>query len=93
MTVHFTPRDRYILSLLCHGLEAKGIAAKLEVTVGTTHTHIRSLYRKAGVAGSHQLVLYVMQQPTSLQSGSLCTQGLHLPGLDSCPYCQAVRVA
>ena len=93
MTTRFTRRDRLILAMLCQGMDAKEVAARLEIALRTAHKHIRTLYRRAAVAGAHQLVLYVMQQPDALRPGCDCQQGIHLPGSDSCPYCQVMQKA
>jgi len=92
--VHFSRRQRLILSMLCQGLSAKEIAASLEIAVGTAHTHIRNLYEKAGVAGDRQLILYVMQQPHAMRPGRECHRGLHPVGRDcTCPHCLAMLLA
>jgi len=91
--VRFSRRDRHILRMLCQGNDAKEIADELEICLGTTHTHIRSLYRKAGLVCDRHLIVYAMQQPDALQPGTECHPGLHQVGADSCPYCQAMSKA
>lgn len=92
-TAVFSVRDRQILAMLCQGLAPKEIADKLEIAEGTAHTHIRSLYRRAGVRDDRQLIIYVMQQPHALERGAAVRPGLHEPGTcdqQECPYCRAM---
>ncbi len=88
--VRFSPRERFILSLICHGASDKEIAAQLEIRPKTARTHILRLTRKTGLADDRQLILYVMQHPESLHISGPHQHGLHMPGSDQCPYCQVV---
>ncbi|MEP4078356.1 response regulator [Haloferula sp.] len=47
--VSLTPREQEILGLIVEGLTAKEIAEKLDVSVHTTDTHTRHLFKKLGV--------------------------------------------
>lgn len=47
--VFLSPREQEILSLIVEGLTAKEIAASLDVSVHTTDTHTRNLFKKLGV--------------------------------------------
>lgn len=51
-----TAREAEILSLLCEGLSYKMIAARLKISRGTVHCHIKRLYRKLEVNSSTQAV-------------------------------------
>lgn len=91
MTVRFRPREREILRKLCQGFDAKQIAADLEISESTAHNHIRNLYRKAQLAGAHQLPLYVLQQPVALRAPTDLLPGLHQPRADcQCCVCRAL---
>jgi predicted ArsR family transcriptional regulator len=80
--------------MLCQGESPKDIAAKLEISVNTAHTHVRNLASKAGVVGDRQLILYSMQQPQAMRPGRFCRPGLHAPLPEcTCPYCLAMLVA
>jgi DNA-binding CsgD family transcriptional regulator len=89
--VRFSPRDRFILALICRGASDKEIAAELEIHPKTARTHILRLTRKVGLADDRQLVLYVMQHPETLHLSGPHQYGLHAPGSDRCPYCQVVQ--
>jgi DNA-binding NarL/FixJ family response regulator len=45
-----TDRERDVLALMAQGLSDRGIAEKLSVSTATVETHVRSVYRKAGIA-------------------------------------------
>ena len=47
--VALSPREKQILALIVEGLTAKEIAIKLEVSIHTTDTHTRHLFKKLGV--------------------------------------------
>ncbi|YCM42766.1 response regulator transcription factor [Verrucomicrobiaceae bacterium 227] len=47
--VSLSPREREILHLIVEGLTAKEIASRLSVSIHTTDTHTRHLFKKLGV--------------------------------------------
>ena len=47
--VALSPREKQILTLIVEGLTAKEIAEKLSVSIHTTDTHTRHLFKKLGV--------------------------------------------
>ena len=47
--VSLSPREREILGLIVEGLTAKEIAHQLDVSIHTTDTHTRHLFKKLGV--------------------------------------------
>jgi DNA-binding NarL/FixJ family response regulator len=49
MSVHFSPRQAEIVSMIAGGLEDKEIARELGVSVTTVRTHLQRLYRQIGV--------------------------------------------
>ena len=42
-------REEDVIELLCKGKTVKEISAELMVTVNTTKTHLRGIYKKLGV--------------------------------------------
>lgn len=46
--VQLTARERAILGLLAESLTAESIARRLNISAGTVHKHLASLYRKLG---------------------------------------------
>jgi len=91
--IRFNFRERMLLDLICRGLSDKEIAAKFDLCPKSGAAIVRKLYRKAGLQDDRQLILYVMQQPQVLQPEGQGHTGLHQPGGDACPYCQAMRAA
>ncbi len=57
-TPHLSDREQEVLRLLAAGLSDDDIASQLVISVGTTRTHIRSIYRKLGVHNRVQAVRY-----------------------------------
>jgi DNA-binding NarL/FixJ family response regulator len=47
--VSLSPREREILALIVEGLTAKEIAGRLGVSIHTTDTHTRNMFKKLGV--------------------------------------------
>mgnify|MGYP002633182787 CR=1 FL=1 len=47
--VFLSPREREILALIVEGLTAKEIADRLDVSIHTTDTHTRHMFKKLGV--------------------------------------------
>jgi len=57
---HLTKREKEILNLIASGRTNAEIADTLNVSPQTVKTHIRNLYRKIGVQGRLQAVLYAV---------------------------------
>lgn len=53
-----SPRESEVLALLCQGMDNDEIASRALVGTNTLKTHIRSLYRKIGVASRTRAVLW-----------------------------------
>lgn len=51
-----TPREAEILDLVVHGLPGKLVARELGIALVTVNGHLKSLYRKCGVAGRDELL-------------------------------------
>jgi DNA-binding NarL/FixJ family response regulator len=57
-------RETQVIDLLTKGLRYKEIAAKLEISYATVHTHIRHIYKKLGVkCRTEAVALYLRQHP------------------------------
>lgn len=56
-----TEREAEVLRLLAAGLSNRRIAERLVVSVRTVHAHVRSIYRKLGVASRVDAVRYAIQ--------------------------------
>jgi DNA-binding NarL/FixJ family response regulator len=57
-----TPREREVMGLLVQGLSNKEIGHRLGIEVVTVALHLRSIYRKLGVASRTQAVRLAMEQ-------------------------------
>lgn len=57
-----TPRELDVLTQLVGGLSYKLIADKLQVSYGTVHTHIKSIYRKLHVASMTEAVSKALKE-------------------------------
>ena len=55
-TIHLTPRERQVLTLLARGVDQKGIAAQLVLSEKTVATHIQRLLAKLGAHSRAQAV-------------------------------------
>lgn len=62
-----TPREREILGGVAEGLTSKEIAAKFGVSPRTVETHRRNLCEKLGLAGSHSLLQFAMENRQLLE--------------------------
>ena len=51
-----TAREAEVLGKVVEGRGAKQIARTLEIALGTVNTHLKAVYRKAGVAGRQELL-------------------------------------
>ncbi|MDD4142477.1 MAG: response regulator transcription factor [Bacteroidales bacterium] len=54
----FTPRELGIIELCVKGLQAKEIAAALNISTGTVNTHKNNIFKKLGINNSVELVNY-----------------------------------
>lgn len=59
--LHFTPREKDIMSLLMIGLTNKEIAEKLIVTIHTVKVYIEQIYEKTSCHNRVQLVIYILR--------------------------------
>lgn len=55
--VHFTHRQREVLTLLCEGLPNKVIARRLNIAPATVKVHIGHIFRELGVSSRLQAVV------------------------------------
>ena len=56
-TTPLTPRETEILQLLCEAKPYKVIASDLEISVGTVHSHIKSIYKKLEVSSQSEAMI------------------------------------
>jgi two-component system nitrate/nitrite response regulator NarL len=56
--INLTGKEREIVSFICHGYRNKEIASKLSISEQTIKSHCNRIYKKIGVSGRLQLVLY-----------------------------------
>lgn len=56
-SVHLTPRQLEVLSLLCEGLPNKLICRQLNISTGTVKVHIGCILRELGVSSRLQAVV------------------------------------
>jgi DNA-binding NarL/FixJ family response regulator len=59
---HLTQREKELLSHLAKGLSYSQAADAMQVSLGTTQTHVRNLYRKLGVHSGLQALSKAKQQ-------------------------------
>ncbi len=57
-----TPREREILTLVCHGLSNKEIAQHLYLSVRTVENHLASIYGKLGVRSRTEAAVLAVQR-------------------------------
>ena len=57
-----TPREREIVELLLHGYRVASIAPRLYLSTHTIRNHLKSVFRKAGVASQAELIELVRQR-------------------------------
>jgi DNA-binding NarL/FixJ family response regulator len=56
----FTPREREVLEALCMGLSTKEIALRLDLSLATVRSLIRTLLTKTGTRDQNSLLLHVI---------------------------------
>ena len=61
-TVHLTPREREVLSLLCEGLPNKSIGRRLNISAGTVKIHVGKILSGLGAASRLQAVVIAHRQ-------------------------------
>ena len=90
-SVHFTPRERDILAEVCQGSPNKQIAARLEITPLTAKRYVSSLIRSLKLDNRSVLLIWVLQHPSAVTSGSAAFS-LHKQGC-ACAgaYCVSMR--
>jgi DNA-binding CsgD family transcriptional regulator len=65
--VHFSPRQREVLTWLLKAASEKEIAHKLRISVNTVHQHVTQVYRLAGVSGRAELLVRMLGQGPGVQ--------------------------
>jgi len=78
--VRFNRRERDLGELLAAAMRPKIIAEHLEIANSTCHERIDAMCLKAKVSDRAELMLYIYQNPTSLDPGSANEPGLHAVG-------------
>jgi DNA-binding NarL/FixJ family response regulator len=61
-TVHLTPREREVLSLLCEGLPNKSIGRRLNISAGTVKIHVGKILSSLGASSRLQAVVIAQRQ-------------------------------
>jgi DNA-binding CsgD family transcriptional regulator len=75
-TIRFLLPERQVLWMLSQGWNDKQIAGELEISPRAARDRVRKLVRKARVADSRQLVVFIAQQPGCLEKDRHCVPGL-----------------
>lgn len=60
MKTSLSPTELQIAELYCHGLVDKEISEQVRKPIWTVRNHKRHIYRKLGIATTHELVLYMV---------------------------------
>ena len=60
--IQLSPREKEILKALVEGMSYKMIAASLDITFGTVHTHIKKIYEKLHVNSKGEAVSKALRQ-------------------------------
>src|SRR5437879_3288635 len=77
MAIHFSPRQRQIVSLVAHGSSDKEIAAQLGLSPRTVRTHLEKLFHRHGFRSRAEAVsAWLGGDPHALVR----------PKSDECPY-------
>lgn len=72
-------REREVLSLMAEGLGNQAIAARLVVTDGAVHKHIRSIFNKLGLPPDHESDRRVVAVLRHLQATGMGRAGQSVP--------------
>jgi DNA-binding NarL/FixJ family response regulator len=59
--IGLTPRETHVVSLIAAGVPNKEIARRLDLSMNTVKSHIRSAYRAMGVTSRTQAVLWAVE--------------------------------
>lgn len=59
--IELTSRQKQIVSLVAKGYSRKQIAAALDVTLETIHSHFKTLHDKLGVHTNSELIIYAIE--------------------------------
>lgn len=62
MTKRLSDMEESVAEQYCHGLTDKEIADSLGKPIWTVRTHKKHIYKKLGIATTHELVLYMVSQ-------------------------------
>ncbi|MGR3491983.1 MAG: serine aminopeptidase domain-containing protein [Shimia sp.] len=65
-----TEREAQVTLGLMDGLSPDAIAARLDVSINTTRTHLKRIYEKVGVQGQTDLIARLMKGPFGLIAGA-----------------------
>lgn len=57
-----TPRETDVVSELCAGCSVEEAAGRIDITMSTVRTHLRSIYQKCNVQTRAQLAALVLNQ-------------------------------
>jgi DNA-binding NarL/FixJ family response regulator len=60
--IQLTVREKQVLQLLVDGLSYKMIAAQLDISFGTAHTHVKNIYEKLHVNSASEAVAKAIRQ-------------------------------
>lgn len=56
-----TPREAQILALIGAGLQAKQVAAELDISISSVHTYRNRIFRKMGLSSNAALIRYAVE--------------------------------
>ena len=82
--VPLSETEKIVAEQYCHGLMDGEIAEALKKPVWTIRTHKKRIYKKLGIATTHELVLYMVGRKGSPAHGSCCYPHGHHAIPDSC---------
>lgn len=74
-TVHLTPRESQLVTLVSEGLKNKEIATALTISEATVRMYISALFRKLGVKDRYELAIYGMKNMSHWQLPAEGTTG------------------
>jgi DNA-binding CsgD family transcriptional regulator len=60
-----TPREREVIACLAEALAYKQIAARLDISLNTTRTHLSSIYRKLNAHSRTEVVVKYLRSQDS----------------------------